>query len=233
MSTKTKSACTPYAHQPAEPGNGRCPHCEHPRCKGTTGRRTGTPARCRKQPIKGADVCRTHGGSAPQVRDAAARRLAERQAVLAAETFGLPREIDPHSALLEELHRTAGAVQWLGAVVADIEQKKLTWGRTKESSGEDSGTTTWESRPNAYVELWHRERKHLLVVSKTCIDVGIEERRVRVAEAAGQQLAGVVRAVLERLELSEEQQVRALSVVPEEFRRLSESGQVVKGEVAS
>lgn len=32
---------------------------------------------CRKPPIRGATVCASHGGSAPQVREAAKRRLLE------------------------------------------------------------------------------------------------------------------------------------------------------------
>ena len=40
---------------------------------------------CGNPPIKGGTVCRYHGGSAPQVREAAATRWAER----------LDREIDP------------------------------------------------------------------------------------------------------------------------------------------
>ena len=37
--------------------------------------RTGKP--CQKPPIKGATVCRVHGGAAPQVKRAAERRLEE------------------------------------------------------------------------------------------------------------------------------------------------------------
>jgi hypothetical protein len=136
--------------------------------------------------------------------------------VLEAETLGLPREVDPHTALLEELHRTAGAVQWLGAVViADLEQDRLVAG----------------GNASAYVALWQGERDRLARVAKTCVDVGIEERRVRLAESAGAQLAAVVRAVLDRLELSDGQRLLALQVVPEEFRRLG--GDVVEGEVVT
>src|SRR5689334_2685358 len=46
------------------------------KCKGTN-RRTGKP--CGNYPIKGAKVCRSHGGSAPQVRAKAAERVAEQQ----------------------------------------------------------------------------------------------------------------------------------------------------------
>lgn len=170
-----------------------------------------------------------HGGSSPRALAAAEKRRADRQALLAAESFGLPREVDPHTALLEELHRTAGAVQWLGAVVADLDQDDVAWGIIRDKSGGDDHGTTREARPNAFVALWQAERKHLVAVAKACHDAGIEERRVRIAETAGQQLAAVVRAVLDRLQLTDAQRVLALQVVPEEFRRLS--GEVVTGEV--
>lgn len=196
-----------------------------PRCTATA---KGTGERCKRRPIPGGTVCVKHGGGAPAVRAAGQARLARRQAILAAESFGLPREVDPHTALLEELHRTAGAVQWLGAIVADTDRGDLVWGRTKETRGTqlEKGTdngVTYQAVPNAFVELWQRERKHLVEVSRACISAGIEERRVRVAESAGQQLASVVRAVLDRLQLSDEQRVLALAVVPEEFRRLGEA----------
>lgn len=176
--------------------------------------------RCRKPPMKGGTVCAMHGGKTPVALAAAQRRLEERKAVLAVEAFGLPREVDPHTALLEELHRTAGAVQWLGAVVADLKQREVAWGQTRRKTGGEDHGTTYEAKPNAFYELWLRERKQLLEVSKTCIGVGIEERRVRIAEESGRQLASVVRAVLDRLQLSDEQRALALVVVPEEFRAL-------------
>jgi hypothetical protein len=171
-----------------------------------------TRGRCTRPAIAGGTVCRFHGGSAPQVQAAAEQRLLLRRAVLEAETLGLPREIDPHTALLEELHRTAGAVQWLAAVVADLERGKV-------------------EGDSVYLRLYGDERDRLVKVAKTCVDVGIEERRVRLAESAGAQLAAVVRAVLDRLALSDEQRVLALQVVPEEFRRLG--GDVVEGEVVA
>ena len=204
-----------------------CSKCGRPHAKCTAHTRAGNP--CGQKRMDGQTVCRMHGGSAPQSLEAAERRKVERQALLAAEAFGLPREVDPHTALLEELHRTAGAVQWLGAIVADLEADAIVWGRVKETHGTqlERGTdngTTYAAQTNAFVKLWQEERDRLAKVAKTCVDVGIEERRVRVAEAAGQQLASVVRAVLDRLGLSDEQRVLALQVVPEEFRRLAELG---------
>lgn len=204
-----------------------CERCGEPHVRCAGHRKTdGRP--CQQPPMRDQAVCRKHGGKAPQNLAAAARRREQRVAVLAVESFGLPRVVDPHTALLEELHRTAGAVQWLGAVVADIDQGALVWGKVKETKGTqlEKGTdngVTHAAGPNAFVELWQRERKHLVLVAKECLAAGIEERRVRLAESAGQQLASVVRAVLDRLELSDVQRSLALVVVPEEFRRVAEA----------
>lgn len=184
----------------------------------------GSGRRCRRSAVLDGTVCPMHGGKAPQVRNAIAKRRAERAAVLAVETFGLPVEVDPHTALLEELHRTAGAVAWLGAVVADLDRADVVWGRTREKAGGEDHGITHEARPNAWVALWQSERKHLVDVSRECIRAGIEERRVQLAEAAGQELASVLRRVLDRLELSDAQKSLALTVVPEEFRAVAELG---------
>lgn len=189
-----------------------------PRCTARNGR----GEQCRNRPIRGGTVCSTHGGSAPQVKAAAERRQLERQALLAVETFGLPRAIDPHEALLEELHRTAGAVSWLGAVVADIERGDVVWGRTSVTKGGPQAGTTSAAGVNVWVQLWQAERKHLVEVAKACASAGIEERRIRLAESSGQVLAGVVRAVLERLGLTPEQRELVGTVVPEEFRRVAQ-----------
>lgn len=193
---------------------------EAPRC---TAKAKSTGEQCKRRPIPGGSVCVKHGGRAPQVQAAAHARLERRKATLAVETFGLPREIDPHTALLEELHRTAGAVEWLGAIVADLKQNQITWGQKRRKTGGEDHGVTYEAGVNAWVAEWRAERKQLLEVSKTCIGVGIEERRVRIAEEAGRQLAGVIRAVLDRLDLTEEQRALSLVVVPEEFRALGEA----------
>lgn len=204
---------------------------ETPRCSATS-KQSGE--RCKRRPIPGGTVCAMHGGKTPAVVAKAEQRLQARQALLAAEAFGLPREVDPHTALLEELHRTAGAVQWLGAIVADLQQKDVVWGKTREVRGtsSDEGAengTTYAAQTNAFVRLWQEERDRLAKVAKTCVDVGIEERRVRLAESAGQQLAAVIRAVLDRLELTDGQRSLAVQVVPDELRRLA--GDVVPGQV--
>jgi hypothetical protein len=66
-----------------------------------------------------ATACKLHGGASPTHVRAAQRREAER----AVELFGLPREVEPHQALIEEVYRAAGHVAWLGEVVGQLEKK--------------------------------------------------------------------------------------------------------------
>lgn len=55
------SSCQPQAHGAAEPGGEECPICGRPRCTARSKSRTGE--RCRRNPRKGARVCRSHGAA--------------------------------------------------------------------------------------------------------------------------------------------------------------------------
>jgi hypothetical protein len=143
-----------------------------------------------------------------------------RQAVI---TYGLPRDISPTDALLEEVRYSAGHVAWLRAKVAELEAEDLVWGKTEEvdkGATEFAGVdTTHAAAVNVWLDLYFRERKHLLDLTKTAISVGIEERRVRLAEAQGSLMNDVIRRILARLSLSPDQSALLPVVVPEELRR--------------
>lgn len=184
-----------------------------------------TGERCLKAPMKGQLVCRKHGGAAPQAKAAAARRLAEDKAREALETYGRPIDTTPTEALLEEVRWTAGHVQWLRDRVRELEQAAVTWGMTEQvekSAGEFPGVdTTHAAAPNVWVDLYTRERKHLVDVCKAAIAAGIEERRVKLAEQQGNLLASVIRRILGDLDLSAEQQALVPEVVPRHLRAVA------------
>ena len=205
---------------PAPGADGPCPRCDqvHPKC--TAHRRDGNP--CTKPKVPGATVCRYHGGGAPQVQQAALQRLQQEGAYVAVRTLGLPIVIDPTEALLEELHRCAGAIAWHGAQVAALQTEDVYWGLTREKTGGDDAGTTHEAGLNVAVKAWQAERDRLVVVARECLKAGIEERRIQLAETQGAMLAGVVRAILNRLNLTDEQQALVSVVVPEELRRIAE-----------
>ncbi|GAA0494873.1 hypothetical protein Ade02nite_19570 [Paractinoplanes deccanensis] len=192
-----------------------------PKCSGK--RSNGEP--CTKWPMKGQRVCNTHGGSSPQAKAAAERRLRTANAEQAVVTFGLPREVDPRDALLEEVYRAAGVVDFLRDQVQKLTADEVVWGKAEEvekQAGEFPGIdVTHKASVNVWVELYARERKHLVDVCKAAIQAGIEERKVRVAEQQGALLAGVIKAILGDLDLTPEQAARVPEVVPRHLRAVA------------
>lgn len=190
--------------------------CTRNYCHGK--KRTG-PGWCHRPPGWATDHvgigrCKLHGGATPN--HAVAARLEQARRDVA--TYGLPREIDPAAALLEEVHRTAGHVAWLGQKVAELDDGDLVWGTTEsveKGSGEFGGTdTTTAAKPNMWLVLYQQERKHLVDVSAAAIRAGVDAALVRVTEQQGALLAGAIAQILERLELSPAQQALVPSVVP-------------------
>lgn len=184
-----------------------CKGDDHPDCAGHNGRGQD----CAKNPIAGARVCPTHGASAPQVKAAAARRVQEQVARTAVVTYGLPVDIDPGSALLEEVSRTAGHVRWLHDVIQDLDPQMLVWGDKQKSHQEGFGpegaidvrTEVQASGVNVWLELYRAERDHLRKVCTDALKAGIAERQVQLAEQAGERVGQWLRVSLAVLGLSD------------------------------
>jgi hypothetical protein len=208
--------------------------------------RAGKP--CRQPAMDGQRVCRLHGGKSPRALAAAERRQQEAATLAAATTYGLAVDISPTDALLEEVRWTAGHVQWLRARVQELEKQQLVWGATKtkteaaggmritfggrEADDEDepglvdigavpTSEVVQEAAPSIWLDLYDRERRHLLAVCAAAIKAGVEERRVRLAEQQGELVAGAIRAILADLRLTAEQQARVAEVVPRHLRVLA------------
>lgn len=177
--------------------------------------------------MRGAPVCRMHGGSARQVRAAAEGRLQREAAVKAMQTYGLPIDIDPRQALLDEIHWTAGHVQWLREMVQSVEPDALVWGKTevvdKQSSEFPGEDTTTAARPNIWLQLYREERKHLVDACATAIRIGLEEEQVKLAQSQGSAIADLVRRLLEDpgLALTARQQEVGRVVAAQHLRVLS------------
>jgi hypothetical protein len=190
------------------------------------GAKAKSTGKCCTQPVvPGTKRCRFHGGAAPQVKAAGERRLQEAALNEAVKTYGLPVDISPTEALLDEVKWTAGHVRWLRERIQELETSALDWGRTSEvakDSGEFPGVdTTHSAVPPVLLDLYQRERKHLLDVCKAAIAAGIEERRVRLAESQGALLADVIRRILGDLDLTPEQSARVSEVVPRHLRAVA------------
>ena len=185
---------------------------------------------CGAWAVKGATVCRMHGGSSPQARQAAARRVQEEKAAKEAQRLAQPIETDPSQALLDLVSSAAGEVAyWRNRVdeIQDRDEKRLTSGLTKITEGKDRGgvTTLRTVETVAAIEyrMWTAAQDRLAQYATAALRAGVEERRVRLDEDQGALVAQVIRRILDRLDLSEWQAEMVGSVVPEELRALSQA----------
>lgn len=173
--------------------------------------------------MHGQEVCHMHGGKSPQALKRAEERLAQRVVNKAMVTFGLPVDVEPGEALLEEVRRTAGHVRWLEAMVHDLQPEALVWNRTEATSfkGTERGqlseyaSVAQGAQPSVWLTLYQAERGHLLKVCAAAIAAGISEREVRLREQWGAILAQVMRETVAdpELDLDEHQREVALRVV--------------------
>ena len=154
------------------------PICGLPR----TGRSTAGPGICCQPAGWGTDhlghgPCKNHGGSLPAVAN-----KAHVDAVFAGDTsatriWGAPINITPEEAMLQEVHRTQGAVTWLADQLASL-------------TNEDT------HKPFAHylVDKYQAERQHLVSVCKAAIGMGIAQKQVEIAQAQGKLLAAVLQS---------------------------------------
>ena len=167
------------------------PHDAKPRCKAHA--RSGK--QCRQPAVPGATVCRYHGGKAPQVIAAAAKRIAVAEAQ---RRLDIPAHVDPRDALTEELARSIAWVRWLGSKVDAQDDTALIWGATKAvdklpgPASLGGVETTEEAKPSIWWTMYVEERRRLVEVAKVAHACGVEDRRVQLAVRQAELLLAVV-----------------------------------------
>lgn len=192
-------------------------------------RSTRSGEQCRAFAVHGATVCVAHGGKAPQVRRAAARRrlrdgaLAEGRRLL--EGLGGRLDITPEEALLGQVHEAAANVavlraeiSGLGIAVAHegaiaIPEQRIEW---------DKGGTHVPARVHVLVDLYNTERDRLARFAKLAIDAGVAERQVRIAERQAEQLGAAFGRAVEAVEaISPEGRLALRQALAAELRGLA------------
>lgn len=158
----------------------------------------------------GFGKCKWHFGNTAHGKKAAAK-----QAGMKLMRYVDPFEVDPTTALLEELYRTAGHVRYLDR---QIEQ----W--------EFDTTAEIPDSQKQWMAVHMNERKHMAEVAKLALVAGIAERQIQLAEQQGMILAGAIEQILDRLGLTQSQIDLVPRVVPEVLRSLSfRTPEVIEG----
>jgi len=184
------------------------------RCTATS-KQTGQ--RCRAWPPPGSTVCRWHGGAAPQVVAAAVRRLQAAEARADLERLGVAIETTPLEALEALLWEAAGNVAVLRAMVhelprAELYGPKFAPGVIHRAQGDAGVIPVAETAPreltaipHVLVVMYDAERDRLAAIARACAALGLDERRVRLAEAAADRLFAAVGRALDRAGLDADQ----------------------------
>lgn len=138
-------------------------------------------------------------------------------------TYGEPLDIDPQEALLLEVQRTAGHVEWMRQLISDFGEQ---FERDRqEETGAKGGAANALAQyspalgmtPSVWLAIYQEERKHLVRVSEAAIRAGVAERRVKIVEEQARQLAMFIKAFMmnERIGMTPAQRIAAMPVIRE------------------
>lgn len=164
---------------------------------------------CRNPAKPGLEVCGFHGGNTPAAKAKAARVVREQKAREAMLRFGGPVTVDPVTALTQELHRSAGMVEWVAqqlgmtpashsGLVAPVSIFHAAV--TDEELGNGPALMIREETEagfrfveNPLIAIYREERKHLAAVATACVRLGLRQIEVEAfVTAARAEAAGVV-----------------------------------------
>jgi|NGEPerStandDraft_6_1074524.scaffolds.fasta_scaffold21518_2 hypothetical protein len=154
------------------------------RCTAT---RHSTGDRCKRWPTSGATVCRTHGSGAPQVKRAAARRIAEAKTVKILAKHGtiLGDDLDPLTALQVVISQTIALKEDLIERVAALKADEM---RYRDDHGGEQLRSEWILLERAL------DRCGKLLID--CARLNLDERLVRISEAQAAVVVAVIRGAL-------------------------------------
>lgn len=139
---------------------------------------------CQNPAVAGSTVCRSHGGSAPQVRKAARRRLAVAEADKALRELEYEPVADPVAELADIAGQAKALMAWAGARVADL-------GNLLRSEGEIE-------QLRAEVGVYERAMDRTAKLVEACARLGLEERRVQLEEDQADLAVAALRLACER-----------------------------------
>lgn len=144
---------------------------------------------CGRYPLRGATVCTSHGGRAPQVRAAAARRLAEREALKRLDEVEIRPIGNPIRAYAD---LAAEVVTWksqMAQMVNELDEYRFT---------DDKGAEHLDAR----VALFERAMDRCEKVLGNWVRLGLEERRVQLEEREAELVRTVLVGVITGLGLT-------------------------------
>ena len=184
----------------------------------------GLRARCENTPMPGQRVCRWHGGKAPNAIKMGEERLQLRAAVAALRKLGETVEPwerkDPRDALLDVVHQSYTMKSALEALIRDMGESDVGGIGKMITLQTPDGPITVPHHGGAMattrIKLYGEALDRCAKVSKMAMDVGIEERMVRLAERQAVEIAEVIRASVK--DLPQDIQLKVLTAAASELK---------------
>ena len=167
------------------------------------------------------------GNESVLVRKHAARELKTWMARVDDRFMGSPIDVDPHDAIIHAIRVTAGEVKYCDEQIRKLSEDEL-FERPLETSVQQLPSGKWvvieEKRNPEVISRWVTLRDdamdNLVKYSKWAIEVGIDERRVRVAERVADVIAPLLSDLAVDLDLTDEQRRRLPMVIDKRLRVL-------------
>lgn len=195
---------------------------EAPRCKAVSSQ---SGEQCRNRPVRGAVVCSTHGGSAPQVRAKAAERVVEAEVTREIGRQGWEPVTDPVGAYADNAGEVLAFKDRLRERVELLDDWTMRVASFGGGDDEDGGSQLMAmgEQVRAYVAAYERsldraERTLARMISLGLDAKAIELRAEMFQRAAGGRMAEIMLAALAELGLSDEQQARVPGMLQKHFR---------------
>jgi hypothetical protein len=162
--------------------------------------------------------CKLHAGSTQAHGESAA--LARAQAT--AQLFGVPRDVDPITGMLETYHQTMGLLDAIEAMCLQLVPAEVVWGVVKEKrvgdgepGDDDEGLTPVEREYapgiNIWVKLLAEWHDRAFSEAERILKLGLDSRRVELAQS---HVAAIVAVLLSPdLALSDDQRRAAARIM--------------------
>lgn len=153
------------------------------------------------------------------------RQVEELRATARFGNFPIPQDVHPVDVLVDELRRSSAFCFWIEAKMAEWDDELIPLGVT--NIDDKGGMQTAATNEAAWLDVYQRERAHLAKIAKMCIDAGVDERRVALAEKQAELMFAVINTAFTQLGLTPEQQRLVPQIMPALIRSMSVPGEVV------
>lgn len=210
----------------------RCRRCGrvHERCKAHN--QSGGP--CGRSPATDQEVCRWHGGNAPQARQAAALRKIERDARAVLARSWADGKDQPVVDALEELAALAGEVvafkNYLRAEVEKLDGQLTYWTERTYDDGDELHTSAVEN-VRAHVAAYERAQERAAKVLADIVRLDLAGRLLALRTEQAAALEQAIRAGLADVDMAVEVRRAAEAAISDRLVAAA-GGRVVRGEIA-